>query len=247
MKSEDYALLGLEARDIRIYEALWHLERASLRSIAKETGINRGTVYETIKKLTANGLVSFTQAGARRQYAAACPEVFLGLISDRRDQLRRLELQATDYVRKLQAGAPRADGSYFAQFYEGDEGIAAILRDVLQTMLAQEDKAYYVLSSKNVSAFIYTNFPNFSRRRQEGGISVRVISDHPGTERLVLAERKQLLAGSAPLNGYTIIYGNKVALISLSGTNVLSGIVITDPGIANMQRLIFSGLWSTTV
>lgn len=242
----DLTLIGLESRDKRVYEALYSQEKASLRRIAELTGLNRGTVYEIIKKLTDMGLVFFTQTGERRHFSAAEPENVTSLIQERRDQLLQLERSAAAYIDSLRAKS-QPDSNYFASFYESDEGIAAILRDVLDTVRGLEPREYYVFSSKTVSTFIYANFPSFTRRRIQGNIFVKVLSDSEGREKSAsLSERRVALTGQESLNGYTIIYGSKVALISLNEANQLSAVVITDSGVANMQRLIFEKVWQAS-
>ncbi|MBX6334485.1 winged helix-turn-helix transcriptional regulator [Candidatus Saccharibacteria bacterium] len=245
MSEFDYRELGLEPRDKIVYETLYKLDKVSLRSIAQETGMNRGTVYEVIKKLTSLGLITFTQVGERRYYSPAPPEVFRELIRERRDQLQQLEVAAEEYIRSLESKQPVTGPGYFASFYEGEEGVAAILRDVLQTMRGLEKREYCVFSSERASKVIYNRFRNFSRQRVKLGIFVRVISDKPPSDKVILAERRQLPAGRQFLNGYTLIYGDKTALISVGETNTLSAIVITDNGVANMQRLIFEQLWQS--
>jgi sugar-specific transcriptional regulator TrmB len=245
MTDFDYSAIGLEPRDKIVYEALYSMDNVSLRAIAQSTGMNRGTVYEIIKKLTGLGLVTFTQTGERRRYSAARPEVFLSLIREQRDQLLQLETATAGYIKELEASSPLPGAGHFASFYEGEEGVAAILRDVLQTMRETGKKEYHVFSSKRASSFIYNNFRGFSRQRVKNGIFVRVISDQPSHDRAGLAERRQLPVSREALNGYTIVYGNKTALISIGEANVLSAVVVTDAGVANMQRLIFEQLWST--
>lgn len=239
----DFSLLGMEPRDKRVYEALRELDRGSLRAIADLTGLNRGTVYEVIKKLTVLGLVSFTQTGERRHYVAAEPEVLLGLIRERKDQLQQLETQASEYIRALHRSGDSTSDNYFARFYEGDEGIATILRDVLNTTRGLEKKEYRVISARAVSSFIYNNFKSFSRQRVKLGIFAWVIADNVPSESAPLSVRRQLLPAGRTLNGYVILYGGKTALISLGEANRLSGIIIEDPGITAMQESIFDQLW----
>lgn len=243
MNPSDLLILGLELRDIRVYETLYRLQNGSLRSIAHETGLNRGTVYEIIKKLSELGLVSFTQIGERRHYSASDPEMIQALIREHRDQLQQLELPAADYARRLKSmrdGSP----SYFAHFYEGDEGIASILRDVLQTTSTAEKKEYCVVSSKVVSSFIYNNFANFTRQRIKLGIYARVVADVGSEKTAPLSERRILTSAGYALNGYMLLYGDKTALISLDEANRLSGVIIDDKGINSMQRTIFEQLWT---
>lgn len=244
MTSFDYQAIGLEPRDKIVYETLYKLDKVSLRAIAQATGMNRGTVYEVIKKLTNLGLVTFTQVGERRHYSAANPEVFLSLIRERRDQLQQLEGAADDYIKELESKQPLPGAGYFASFYEGEEGVAAILRDVLQTVRNLDKKEYCVFSSQHASNFLYNNFKSFSRQRIKQGIFVRVISDRPALEKVVMAERRQMPAGRQFLNGYTLVYGDKTAMVSVGETNMLSAVVITDNGVANMQRLVFDQLWN---
>ncbi len=244
MPEFNYRALGLEPRDKLVYEALYKLDKVSLRAIAQTTGMNRGTVYEVVKKLTGLGLITFTQAGERRHYSAASPDVFLSLIRERRDQLQQLEGAAEAYVKSFESRYPVPGAGYFASFYEGEEGVAAILRDVLHTVGSLPDKTYCVFSSERASDVIYNRFKNFSRQRAQQGIFVRVISDRPPRDKVVMAERRQLPAGRHFLNGYTLVYGDKTALVSVGETNMLSAVVITDPGVANMQRLVFEQLWN---
>jgi sugar-specific transcriptional regulator TrmB len=245
MSEFDYRAFGLEPRDKIVYETLFKLDKVSLRAIAQATGMNRGTVYEVVKKLTAQGLITFTQAGERRQYSAAPPEVFRALIRERRDQLQQLETAADDYISALESKQPVPGAGYFASFYEGEEGVAAILRDVLQTASGLEKREYCVFSSERASRIIYNQIRSFSRQRVKLGIFVRVISDRQPSEKVVMAERRQLPAERQFLNGYTLVYGDKTALVSVSETNMLSAVVITDAGVANMQRLVFEQLWNS--
>ena len=119
------------------------------------------------------------------------------------------------------------------------------MRDVLQTVRGLEPREYCVFSSERASNFIYNNFRGFSRQRVKQGIFVRVISDRAPTEKVVMAERRQLPAGRQFLNGYTLVYGDKVALVSVGEANMLAAVVITDNGVANMQRLVFEQLWNS--
>jgi sugar-specific transcriptional regulator TrmB len=53
-----YSLLlrvGLTDQEAKTYLALLELEAVSIRKVADQTGINRGTTYEAIKKLVNAG------------------------------------------------------------------------------------------------------------------------------------------------------------------------------------------------
>lgn len=246
MNEFDYGSIGIEKRDMRVYEALQQLEKGSLRAIAEHTGLNRGTVYEIIKKLTSLGIVTFTVAGQQRRYQAADPDVFVALIREHEDRLASAKQAAKAYAEQFRSLKTLSETAHFASFYEGDEGIASILRDVLTTVRRLPDREYHVFSSRGVSEFLYNNFPNFSRQRVRHGIYVKVLAIGTTPEKVVHAERRQL--SPTPVSeakGYTIIYGDKTALITLDAQNVPFGIVIDNAGITGMQRLLFMQLWES--
>lgn len=243
----DFSEIGLDTRDRRVYEALLASPQSSLRKLAADTGINRGSVYESVKKLAEQGLVSSLEVGKQRRYTAAEPASIIELIKERRDELTIAERQAIAYVKQLQSKPELSVGAaQFAQFYEGTEGVAAVLRDVIATCRNLETPNYRAISTKDVREFIYENFRNFTQRRIAENISVRVIAVGIGGTQDDLAERRWLEStrSDAP-NCYTLIYGNKTAFINMGEGNMLSSIVIDNPGVANLQKELFDRLWET--
>lgn len=242
----DFAEIGLETRDKRVYEALVANPQTSLRNLATLTGINRGSVYESIKNLTEAGLVGSIEAGKQKRLIASDPSVIIELLKERQQQAAKAERAATQYIQTL-AAAPEADAEHaqFAMYYEDHEGIAAILRDVIATCISQKVD-YRAISTKHVRTYLYQNFPNFTQRRIAEKIGVRVIAVGKGGTKDDLSERKWLEAtrGNGP-NCYTLIYGDKTAFISSDEANVLSGIVIDNSGVAQLQKELFDRLWQT--
>lgn len=240
----NFSTIGLESRDKRVYEALVASPQSSLRKIASDTGINRGSVYESIKKLAEQGLVGSIEVGKQRRYTATDPNAIVEIIKERREELVKAERQAASYISTLEQTPGELTSIPFATFYEDHEGVAAILRDVIATCRSRNGKAYRVISTKRVREFMYHNFPNFTQRRITEGISVQVIAVGKGGSHDNLSERKWFDAarGEAP-NCYTLIYGDKTAFISLNEANVLSGIVIDNEGVAHLQKELFDRLW----
>ena len=238
--------IGLETRDKRVYEALAENPKSSLRTVAMLTGINRGSVYESIKTLAEHGLVGSIEAGKQRRYIASDPSIIIELLKERQQQAKTAEAVASEYIKTLVPSSKNTVNELpFATYYEDHEGIAAILRDVITTCSSQHVD-YRAISTKKVRSYLYQNFPNFTRRRIAEGIAVRVIAVGLGGTSDALSERKWLEAtrGEAP-NCYTLIYGGKTAFISIKETSLLSGIVIDDAGIAHLQKELFDHLWQT--
>ncbi len=57
-KTQALGPLGLDPRQVDVYQSLHKLGPASIRDVAAEAGINRGSTYETLKQLVTLRLVS---------------------------------------------------------------------------------------------------------------------------------------------------------------------------------------------
>lgn len=246
-KPFEYHLLDLETRDMRVYEALLEREEtASVRSIAEWTGMNRGIVYESIKKLTEMGLLSSNQRGKQKRYFANEPSVLKALLSAKQELLHREKQKVADYVDLIASRGKASVPAQFAAMYEGEEEIAALLRDVLMTVSKLDDKSYCIISAADVRGYLYKKFTNFTRQRVSFGLSVRSLGTGTAGEEAPLSERKTLPAKDLRVPAcYVIIYGDKVAQISLHENLVPYGIVIHNKELAGLQQLIFDQLWDS--
>ncbi len=236
--------LGLSETETKTYVVLLELEAVSIRKVAERTGINRGTTYEALKKLARRGLVSVHRRGQREYFLAESPEKIYDIIRDQRKDLWRAQQTAQKVVPSLLARGARPQGRPLVRYYQDDEGAANILRDVLQTCRKLETPEYYVYSSRPLRQYLYRKFPHFTERRVSEGIAVKVIAIGAGGDPAAASERKWLPEPTtSDISSYSIIYGDKVAHISISSDFTPYGVVIEDAGAAAMQRLLFDQLW----
>lgn len=237
--------LGLSDQEASTYLVLLDMESVSIRKVADKSGINRGTTYEALKSLINWGLVSRRHSGKREYYSAESPDKVFDIIHDKRKDLYDALQNAKKVVPNLLAKNARPQGKPIVRYYQDDEGIVTILRDVLQTCSSQDKPEYFVYSSKPLRQYLYRKFPKFTERRIDEGIKVKVIAIGNGGDPAAESERKWL---PEPENGgissYTIIYGSKVALISISSDYTPYGVVVEDEGAAAMQKLIFNQVWA---
>ncbi|MEM9254438.1 MAG: helix-turn-helix domain-containing protein [Pseudomonadota bacterium] len=242
-KLDSLSHLGLDKRQVRIYRALHKLGPASIRDVAAEAGVNRGTTYETLKQLVTQGLVSYLPKGRRRVFQAEDPERLLSLGESKQQALA----QAMEDLRKNIIPALKQSRTEFSpgnvRFYEGDDGVELVLRDILDSTARQANRAYAVISTKTLREHLYRPFPNFTRTRVEKGIEVRVIAVGEGGDDAELAERKWLPAGAGTDASYIAIYPPKVAMITLADRNYPVIVIIDSAAIASTQQLLFDTLW----
>ena len=238
--------LGLSLIEAKVYLSLLKSGPTSIRKAAADIGVNRGTTYEAIKSLVNVGLVSFRVVGQRSKYSAESPEKIDQLIGEKQRELGMLKAETTKLMPSLLAFSKNTADEPKAHFYEDDEGIANILRDVLATTSKLRPKEYYVYSSRSLRQYLYRQFPNFTVRRIEEGIFSKVIAIGTGGDPAELSARKFIEDDSYEVSSsYNIIYGDKIALISVSSDLTPYGVVIEEPGAASMQRLLFNRLWES--
>lgn len=239
--------LGFSEEEIVIYNTLiGQPEYVSIRRIAELTKINRGTVHVLLKGLVSKGLVSFNKSGSRKQYFAERPDRILDLVERKKNELSQLETAAKSLVPRLQTVLKRYEGQPQVRFFEYDEGISNILHDILKTVSMLETKEYYVISHRDLRPYLYRQFPGFTRQRIKLGIRVKVIKVGPGEATTGLDEVRHLDDKEAVLaKSYQVVYGNKVAMISVSADETPYGVIIEEEGVAKMHGIVFKKLWKT--
>ena len=243
MKLDSLHQLGLDEREINIYRALLQLGPASIRDIATAAGINRGTTYETLKLLATKGVVNYFPRGKRRVFQAEQPEQLLQLGERRQQALSQaMEQLRTEVIPELkQSQAEFSPGN--VRFYEGDDGVELVLRDILDSTGRDPERGYAVISTKTLREHLYRPFPNFTTQREERGIRVRVIAVGEGGDEAEYAERKWLPAAATAAASYIAIYPPKVAMITLADKNYPVVVIIDSAAIASTQQILFDTLW----
>ena len=244
--AEVLRVFGLEPRETRIYLALLESGPASIRDIADRAGINRGTTHELLKRMQQKGVVSYFPKGKRRHFSAEPPSRLKELALNHQSQVVEAMTLLEDKVIPQLSHLRPITGNADVHYYEGDDGIELVLRDILSTVSGQEERSYSIYSAKAIRRHLYRPFPNFTRQRIKLGINVRVIAIGEGGEEAALADRKWIDEKSTDNAGsYIAIYPPKVAMISLSDGDLPTAVVIQSPTIAKTHLTIFNTLWNT--
>lgn len=243
MPNDIYNLLGLTSREIEIYKALLSLGASSIRTIADKSGINRGSAYESLKEMQQKGIVTYQPKGKRRLFAPVDPDILLQLAEERRQGLdRAMEELKQSIIPELQHLKPDFNAANVS-FYEGDDGIELVLKDILTTVANSDADSYSVFSSKPIRKHLYRPFPNFTNQRIQRGINVQVIAIGDGGEDAMLSERKWIKTEGKVDAAYIAIYPPKCAIISLASENYPTAVVIDSAEVAGAQKIIFDTLW----
>ncbi|MFZ2681664.1 MAG: helix-turn-helix domain-containing protein [Patescibacteria group bacterium] len=239
--------LGLSPKDVTLYLTLLREGPGSVRQLASLTGINRGTVYDTLKHLQVLELVHFYNRETKQFFVAAPPARLQELARARAAEIDKATRDLTHVVAELEASYSAGTRQPAARMYEGPEGVRAILEDVLETVVKADKPEYFVYSSSSVrEAGLYNSFHDYTEKRLAAGIHVKNISIGKGGKTAGLDERKYI-SGLEGTPTYILIYHGKVANIFLDKDGELVGLIIENPGIYVTQRGLFLALWERLV
>lgn len=234
--------IGFSDKSANLYLVLLSLGPSSVRKLAEKTGLNRGTVYDTLKWLQEQGVVDYYDKDSKQCFVAEEPDKLRQLVASRRSEIQEVEKKLGKLVPELQAIYNRGGERPVAKYYEKKE-LKKILEDVLNTCEQSGENLYRIYSAVDIREYLYEDFPTFSDARVGKNISVKVIALGEGGEVRGLDERKWLKTGAKTICTYIIIYPGKTAYISLDAKGEPLGVVIENEGIFQTQKMIFDSLW----
>ncbi|PIR74959.1 MAG: hypothetical protein CO030_01790 [Candidatus Magasanikbacteria bacterium CG_4_9_14_0_2_um_filter_42_11] len=240
--------LGFSDKYAKVYLALLRLGPSSVRSLAEETALNRGTAYDSLKWLQDKGLVTFYKQDTKQHFVAEPPAKLNTLLREQQEELSRTDNELSQFVAELDALHHSGEARPVARYYSADE-LHLILEDILSVTEASTEKLYRVYSTEGIREYLYKDFQTFSDVRVARGIEVKAIAIGDGGELRGLDERKWLSASETDLHNpsptYIMMYPGKTAYISLDQHGTPLGVVIENDGISQMQQLVFDRLWHT--
>lgn len=235
---------GLVEKEIKVYMTLLRLGSAPVRTIAAEAAINRTTTHDILHKFIDEGLVSFVDKDKHRLFTAESPEHLLIALKSKKESLDETKKELERLMPELKSLYEKSETKPKAKYFEGKVGVRSIQEDVLNTMSKQPNPLYYVISSSTIRETLRETYPNYNDDRVTRGIYVKTISFGAGGKLHGLDERKWLTyEEGAPT--YTMLYANKVALISLDEKRQPLCVVVEDKNTYATQVMLFEALWKT--
>ncbi|MFC1788172.1 TrmB family transcriptional regulator [Patescibacteria group bacterium] len=237
-------MLGLKEKDLEVYLALLRLGTAPLRRLAEEASLNRGTVYDSLKRLLNVNLVSYVDSKTHRYFTAEDPQRLRGLATRQEVAIREAQLEISETIPELKEIIGQSEHRPAVRYYEGDAGVREILKDVLAVTERAESKQYQVYSSEAVRDLIRAAWPGFTKQRISRHVQVKALAIGEGGQLAELSQRKWLShdAGSPT---YIFIYPGKTAYVSVDSKERLFGVIIEDRAVSQTQKMIFDSLWNS--
>ncbi|PIR93017.1 transcriptional regulator [Candidatus Falkowbacteria bacterium CG10_big_fil_rev_8_21_14_0_10_43_10] len=233
--------LGLSDKEIKIYLTCLQLGPAPVRKLAEQSKINRGTAYDILKSLQEKGIISFYHKDKHQYFIAEDPAVLQDVLENQKQQLEKMRDEISSAIPELRSLYDNAASKPVVKYYEGNQGVKTILRDVIESC-ERGSKRYYVYSSSALKSYLYSAYRNFTEDRIKANISVQSISIGPGGQTAGLDERKWLSKEKGSPT-YILLYENKIAMISISRDGKPIGVIFDDKNTYETQKIIFEFIW----
>ena len=125
--------VGLGEKEIATYLYLLSNPSTTALAIAKNTKIDRTTIYDMLNKLIRKGLVSYHDEKRTKRFSAASPEQLLAQYRIKYESLESI-------IPHLKQAAARPDNKLTCDVFTEREGILSVL-----TGLINETKEYHVI------------------------------------------------------------------------------------------------------
>lgn len=222
--------LGFSPNDIKVYLMLNDHGSSKAGKIAKIAKVDRSSCYQSLKRLTEKGLVSYVSIGKVKWFQATGPKRLLEYVKEQEQDVKEI-LPELDKRHK----ASKVEGQ--VRLFKGSKGVKSIFQDIIRT-----GKDNCIFGSENQLEDRMPSYQKqFVRLLKEEKISVREIVREGREEEISNPKRTRFVPKSVESPVVTNIYGDKIALIIW--TDEPEGIIIENPAAAKAYRSYFEFMW----
>ena len=238
---------GLTNEQARVYEALVERGPSLASDAARKAKVSRTLGYKVLGELIAMNLVQkHEESGKVTTFTAAHP-LKLKEIVEKRQQEAKDALSALEGVMGAMSSAYNiAGGKPGIEFFEGRDGIAAVLND---TLSAKE--VIYTYADLKAIDDVYRDLnEEYVEKRKRRGIQKRgVLADTPFTRKMLegydtsVTDWRLIKYADAPSKTIIQMYDGKTSYIVMDRSEPVS-MIVYDPHITAAERAIFDFVWN---
>ncbi len=238
--------LGLSEKESGVYLSVLQNTDSSIISIAKDTGLSRGTAFDIAEKLKQKGYLAEVKRGKKRRLIVESPtNTFYSLLDVQHDQFSRSKKAVEDLLPLVKSITAESDFKPQIRVYAGEEGFRKVWDEILN--FGGKD----FLSIARIETFVEFAGEKFlldiQNRKIKAGISSRAINESSAlalkmVEMDKTSSRETRLAPTGfEFPSTEIIYGDKIAMFSTREENIT--VVIESKDFAQTHRIYFEMMW----
>jgi len=235
--------LKLTEKEIQTYVCLLEAGKAAIQGIARETGVNRVSIYAAIDELKEKGLVSESRQGKRRVYVAESPEELLEILRKKKEEISKHEDMLQNVIMPmLKAINVRQENKPQIKFFEGAEGIDRVFAEHFMRGTEMINCGSYETALSVMSEEIERDYFQEIKKRK---IFYRMILEdtplnHKFAELGKGAAHTKFLPAGTKISADIVINGAVTALISYARKTAT---VIEDESIAQAIKMYLDFMW----
>ena len=246
MEKEILEKIGLNEQETNVYLTLLKLGKSGATKIAKNSGINRTTVYYVLEKLKQKGLISNIVVDGKNFYESADPQVLLNQLIEKESLLRTI-------LPKLKQLKKEKTQEFNIEVLEGKQGVKNYLEKGFKIIESEKPEEIYVIGGEEgfhkhfefIRPELLRKSKNITDRNnikvkwlvlgpedwKPDGLS---LGEHIGIKKFVYYKKAH--------KSNTIIFGKHVD-IALFGTEKPIAISMNNKYIAETFKIFFDILW----
>lgn len=242
---EQLQVTGLTLDQAKLYEALVKKGPQPASKLAREAGVSRTLSYKVLAELQEKGLVTRNDVdGAISTFTPAHPLQLNALVEEQNKRAQTAVDTARTLIDRLTSDYNLASGKPGVRFYEGLEGVRAVVNDALTS----KTEIYSYVDIDAVEQLIPDISRDFAKARRKLGLKKKNIGIDTPENRMAIEgyytdiTEEILIPWPTEKFGTVMqIYDGKVSYITLEGQMI--GVIIADPHIYQMHRSLFESTW----
>lgn len=242
MLEQDLQDVGLNEKEAKVYLASLEIGQSVVQDIAKKAGVNRATTYFVIEALMRMGLMSSFHKDRKQYFVAADPDRLADILEQEKASVEKKENDFKKLLPQLKSVGARKVGGPVVKYYEGKEGIKAMVEEIMQSTKGATVNMAYSVDEVN-KIFGDEEKAKWVQKRKERKIKTKVIyTFRQGIKKSdAHSDRRKVPHDKFPISCDIAVFENKVRIASLKGR--LVGIIIEDREIAKSLKAILDLAW----
>lgn len=241
--------ITLSEKEKKILEALYKIKNAPISKIAKETLINRTSLYPILEKLLTKGLISKLKYEGITVFQPIAVEEIKEWVKRKEQEFKKESADLLNWSKQIKDSKSNSLISDI-KYFEGFDGVKNLYSD---TWRDNEEKMIYAITDYKGAYECMRDFfrQEYFKDRVSRGVKVKNIIQESAEGRNDLKEAKEMLREMKflkvfqDLNIEINIYSSKLAIVAFDKKNP-SGVLIKNEKIANAFKNIFEYLWKNT-
>lgn len=241
MEEKQLEKLGLLESESKVYLTLLKEGQNPVGKIAKQTSLNRGSVYKALETLMKKGFVAHVIKANTKEYKASSPEVVEKLIKEKEKELQKIKEQIPS-LKKL-FGSTKTEIE--TNIYEGIKGAKAIWENLLDK--CKKNDVWLIIGAPKSAEIFGGYFKYFNEMRAKKKIGLKIIYNQEAKSLINVRKKQPLTKVKAMPKKYitpsSIEIVNDNVLIVLYFPQIII-FHIKNTEIAKSFKVYFDMLWN---